>query len=80
MDTHIERPTLNATTVEENLAKVDTWIADTADKLNVVLKADNSKSTSTSKSSASGYDKRYANATTSVYLGKWEQETTDLIL
>ena len=34
MNIRIERPTLNRKTPEENLAVVDTWIADTADKLN----------------------------------------------
>lgn len=37
MDLHIERPELNAKTAEENLATVDTWIADTSDKLNIAL-------------------------------------------
>lgn len=79
MDTHIERPTLNAATVEENMAKVDTWIADTADKLNVALKTSKTQSTSTSKSGTSGYDKRYANATTAIYLGSECREVAKII-
>ena len=34
MDISIERPTLNKDTSRRNLAVVDSWIADTADKLN----------------------------------------------
>lgn len=34
MDIIIERPTLNKDTSRRNLAVVDSWIADTADKLN----------------------------------------------
>ena len=34
MNIRIERPTLNRNTPEENMAIVDRWIADTADKLN----------------------------------------------
>ena len=37
MDLHIEKPKLNRPTPEENLALVDKWIADTADKLNVLI-------------------------------------------
>lgn len=37
MDYRINKPILNGKTPEENIAKVDTWIADTADKLNYVL-------------------------------------------
>lgn len=33
----IDRPILNRPTPEENLALVDTWIADTADKLNYII-------------------------------------------
>ena len=31
---HIEKPKLDKKTAEENLALVDRWISDTADKLN----------------------------------------------
>lgn len=51
MDIHIERPTLNAPTVEQNMATVDTWIADTADKLNIALRQTASTSTATKTSS-----------------------------
>lgn len=37
MDIRIERPVLNRRTAEENLAIVDRWIADTADKLNMYI-------------------------------------------
>lgn len=37
MDTHIERPVLNKRTPEGNIAVVDTWIADTSDKLNILI-------------------------------------------
>lgn len=33
----IERPILNKSTPEENIALIDTWIADTADKLNYLI-------------------------------------------
>lgn len=34
---HIDKPILNRQTPEENLALVDKWISDTADKLNYYL-------------------------------------------
>lgn len=34
MNIRIERPVLNRRTPEENIALIDRWIADTADKLN----------------------------------------------
>ena len=37
MNIRIERPTLNRPTAEENIAIVDRWIADTADKLNIFI-------------------------------------------
>lgn len=37
MDLRIERPKLDRKTAEENLAIVDRWIADTADKLNIFI-------------------------------------------
>lgn len=37
MDINIDRPILNKDTVEENMAVVDSWIADTADKLNYLI-------------------------------------------
>ena len=41
MVTRIERPSLNRRTSEENIALVDRWIADTADKLNVFISETN---------------------------------------
>lgn len=37
MNIRIERPTLNRPTPEQNIALVDAWIADTADKLNMFI-------------------------------------------
>jgi len=37
MDIRIDRPVLNGKTAEENIAKVDKWIADTSDKLNYLI-------------------------------------------
>lgn len=39
----IDRPKLNKQSAEENLAIVDRWIADTADKLNVFIEEVNRK-------------------------------------
>jgi len=39
----IERPKLDKQTPEENLAVVDRWIADTADKLNYFIEEINRK-------------------------------------
>ena len=39
MDIIIDRPTLNKDTSRRNLAVVDSWIADTADKLNAFFTA-----------------------------------------
>ena len=41
MNIRIERPSLNRKTTEENIALVDRWIADTADKLNVFISSVN---------------------------------------
>lgn len=41
MNIRIERPTLNRKTPEENMAVVDRWIADTADKLNAFISSVN---------------------------------------
>ncbi len=43
MDIRIEKPKLNRPTPEENLAIVDRWISDTADKLNCFINAVNQK-------------------------------------
>ena len=37
MNIRIDRPTLDRKTPEENIALVDRWIADTADKLNIFI-------------------------------------------
>ena len=37
MNIRIEKPVLNRPTPEQNLAIVDRWIADTADKLNAFI-------------------------------------------
>lgn len=52
MDIHIERPVLNAKTPEENIAKIDTWIADTADKMNILIRLVNEKSSLSESGSA----------------------------
>lgn len=53
MDIHIERPTLNAPTAEQNIATIDTWIADTADKLNIALQQSTTSTTSTKTTTTS---------------------------
>lgn len=37
MNIRIDKPILNRPTPEENIALVDKWIADTADKLNIFI-------------------------------------------
>ena len=37
MNIRIERPTLNRSTPEENIAILDRWVADTSDKLNAFI-------------------------------------------
>jgi len=41
MNIRIDRPSLNRPTPEENLALVDKWIAETADKLNMFIETIN---------------------------------------
>lgn len=76
MDLHIERPELNAKTAEENIAAVDTWIADTADKLNIAL-------TSLKTTSAETTTVKQGRSTTVTglipYLGKYRAEATQVI-
>lgn len=43
MNIRIERPSLNRSTPEENIALVDRWIADTSDKLNMFISNINRK-------------------------------------
>ncbi len=81
MDIHIERPTLNASTTEENIALIDTWIADTADKLNVALKSNTTALTTTETTqSSNGFDARYASSSMSVYLGSGRTKATKIIM
>lgn len=46
MDIRIDRPILDKKTPEENIAVVDKWIADTADKLNYFIEQMNIERTS----------------------------------
>lgn len=43
MDIRIDKPVLNRPTLEENMAIVDRWIADTSDKLNLFITLTNRK-------------------------------------
>lgn len=74
MDFHIERPTLNARTAEENLAKVDTWIADTADKLNLMTTSQNMGSGSAS------FVSDMSELKSALFLGSYKIETEELNL
>lgn len=56
MDIRIDRPTLDKSTMEENLAIVDTWIADTADKLNAFITLSNRKKEENTKEEGSTED------------------------
>lgn len=85
MNFHIERPELNAQTNEENIAKVDTWIADTADKLNLALSAPGSTKTESTGSATSGSNNAVSAEikkleARAVYLGEYCVETTQLSL
>lgn len=86
MDLHIERPELNARSAEENIATVDTWIADTSDKLNIALTALNTKvnnannKTSGSTGSSGGGSNTAALEAKALYLGDYKAETSRLIL
>lgn len=85
MDLHIERPELNGQSTEENIAKVDTWIADTADKLNIALTSmQTGKLTGTGSSSSDGSlatksELRRTQAK-AIYLGDWKEEAREIIL
>lgn len=79
MDIHIERPTLNAATTEENIATVDTWIADTADKLNVALKAKTESTASETKTTSGTFDSRYASSSMAIYLGSGRTQVTRIV-
>ena len=41
MNIRIERPTLNRPTEKENIAIIDRWIAETADRLNAYISTTN---------------------------------------
>jgi len=41
MEIHIDKPKLNKSTPQGNIALVDKWIADTADKLNAFVEQTN---------------------------------------
>lgn len=43
MNIRIERPTLNRPRAEDNIAILDRWVADTADKLNMFISDVNRK-------------------------------------
>lgn len=76
MDLHIERPELTAETPEQNIAAIDTWIADTSDKLNIALTS--MRSTSSSASTASS--PQSVNIVNRVpYLGDYQVEATQVI-
>lgn len=79
MDLHIERPELTAKTAEENIATVDTWIADTADKLNIALKSVQSSTESTLSDSASRTEVGVLKARVP-YLGDYKVKATTIIL
>lgn len=93
MDLHIERPELNAKSAEENIATVDTWISDTADKLNIALETINAKVNSISKTSSSSSGSSSGSKSSSgggsdtsvleakvLYLGAYKEEASKLIL
>lgn len=85
MDLHIERPELNAKTAEENIATVDTWIADTSDKLNIALTTLNNKvnsvnNKSSGNASGSGNSSVAALEAKVPYLGDYKVEVSKLIL
>lgn len=86
MDLHIERPELNAPTAEENIAAVDTWIADTADKLNIALTSLNTKIKNAGSGSSGGGSSGGGSGGQTIpenkipYLGDYQVETTDLII
>lgn len=84
MDLHIERPELNGQTNEENLAKVDTWIADTSDKLNIALTSLKESTSGTGSTSSTGTTvnktEYLRNKAVTVYLGDYKAETTEIML
>lgn len=84
MDIHIERPTLSAPTPEENIAAIDTWIADTSDKLNIALKTKTETvaagtAAAETKTSSGAFDSRYASSSMAIYLGSGRTEATKIV-
>lgn len=79
MDIHIERPTLSAPTPEENIAAIDTWIADTSDKLNIALKTKTETVVTETKTSSGAFDSRYASSSMAIYLGSGRTEATKIV-
>lgn len=79
MDIHIERPTLSAPTPEENIAAIDTWIADTSDKLNIALKTKTETAVTETKTSSGAFDSRYASSSMAIYLGSGRIEATKIV-
>lgn len=77
MDLHIERPELNATTPEENIATVDTWIADTSDKLNIALENLKSATAQTSTTTSASQSKNLVGLVP--YLGDYKADAVQVI-
>lgn len=88
MDLHIERPELNGQSVEENIARIDTWIADTADQLNAIapsLKARSTTSATSEKQSGSsgatvGKSEYLKQLAQGVHVGDYKANATEVIL
>lgn len=89
MDLHIERPELNAPSAEQNIATVDTWIADTSEKLNIALTQMNTRISSIntgSSGTSSGRTTSSGSTDTSIlenkvpHLGSYKVETSQIIL
>lgn len=43
MEIHIDKPKLDRKTPEENIALLDKWVSDTADKLNIFIQEERRK-------------------------------------
>lgn len=80
MDLLIDRPMLNAKSTEENIATVDTWIADTSDKLNVVINKlyDSASASADTATTVSGSNTKNLVGLVP-YLGDYKKETTQVI-
>ena len=73
MDIIIERPTLNKNTSRRNLAVVDSWIADTADKLNAFF-------TAYKKSGGAVMQEAAGTRSAEIFIGATVKETEVIIL